>query len=344
MILAPFLTRRSGPRRAPSGGLAENRLRRLRRRSNILAPTLVLGLAGLISGCGSGAESLRQDVAQLRQDLNALTLATRRNRGEMDAVMSQLDRRLKDQGGETQKLGGRLDGLQGEVGRLQARLDEIVQRLDAMSRPSGRSIAPAPTPRTPASPTPIPPPSTPPTAVPSPVPQVPPPTASTPSPPQVAARPSPEDVSPEQAYQAAYIDFSRGNYPLAISGFREIVRRFPESPLADKAQYWVGESYYALARSNANQGQADRATQALEQAVQEFRKVALNYPRGEKVPTAIYKEGLALLELKQPKLAQARLQYLLENFPQSEEAPLARERLAGLTTDPSERRREGSSP
>ena len=60
------------------------------------------------------------------------------------------------------------------------------------------------------------------------------------------------------------------------------------------------------------------------------RRVSLNYPRGDKVPTALYKEALALLELKQPRLAQTRLQYLIDNFPQSEEAPLAKERLANL--------------
>jgi TolA-binding protein len=48
------------------------------------------------------------------------------------------------------------------------------------------------------------------------------------------------------------------------------------------------------------------------------------------VPTALYKEALALVELKQMKVAQARLQYLVDNFPQSEEAPLARERLKSL--------------
>ena len=58
--------------------------------------------------------------------------------------------------------------------------------------------------------------------------------------------------------------------------------------------------------------------------------VSLTYPRGDKVPTALYKEALALLELKQPALAQARLQYLVDTFPQSEEAPLAKERLASL--------------
>ena len=63
---------------------------------------------------------------------------------------------------------------------------------------------------------------------------------------------------------------------------------------------------------------------------QEFRKVFVNYPRGRQVPTALYKEALALVELKQMQVAKARLQYLVDNFPQSEEAPLARERLKNL--------------
>jgi TolA-binding protein len=115
-----------------------------------------------------------------------------------------------------------------------------------------------------------------------------------------------------------------------VAGFREFVRRYPDAALADQAQYWVGESLFSQARASLAAGQADKATRELEQAVQEFRRVSLNYPRGDKVPTALYKEALALLELKQTRLAQTRLQYLLDNFPQSEEAPLARERLANL--------------
>jgi TolA-binding protein len=83
-----------------------------------------------------------------------------------------------------------------------------------------------------------------------------------------------------------------------------------------------------MARATASQ--PEKARENLEQAVQEFRKVVVAYPRGSKVPTALYKEALALVELKQTALAQARLQYLVEHFPQSEEAPLAKERLASL--------------
>jgi tol-pal system protein YbgF len=117
---------------------------------------------------------------------------------------------------------------------------------------------------------------------------------------------------------------------LAVAGFREFLRRYPDHELADNAQYWIGEAHFSLSRGHANAGLPDRAKEELERAVQEFRKVIANYPRGDKAPTALYKEALALLELKQAGVAQARLQYLIENFPQAEEAPLARERLATL--------------
>ncbi len=137
-------------------------------------------------------------------------------------------------------------------------------------------------------------------------------------------------LQPEDIYQAAYIDFSKGAYQLAITNFREFIRRFPDHRLAGNAQYWIGEAYFSLARGFTDAAQADRAQDELGKAIQEFRKVVANYPRGEKTPAALYKEALALIELKQPQVAQARLQYLVDNFPQAEETPLARERLAVL--------------
>jgi len=255
------------------------------------------------AGCADvSGQALQQDVAQLRQDLNSLTVAVHRGRGDTETVVGQLDRRTREQGAESSKqsaaLNARLDVLSAEVARVSARVDELSQRVETLGRgaPSGgaapRSGAPAPS---------------------------------------GAAVPPPArggGASAEESYQAAYLDFSKGLYPLAVSGFRDFLRRFPDSPLADSSQYWIGEAYFSMARATASQ--PEKARENLEQAVQEFRKVVVAYPRGSKVPTALYKEALALVELKQTALAQARLQYLVEHFPQSEEAPLAKERLAGL--------------
>ena len=273
-----------------------------------LLPAIAIGAAGCADGSGQG---LQQDVAQIRQDLNSLTLAVHRSRGDTDTVVGQLDRRTREQNAETAKqtaaLGARVDALSAEVARITARLDELSQRMDALGRsaPSGGGAGVPPPTRSGGAPIPA-------------------PSGSV----ATAPRASGGAGSAEESYQAAYLDFSKGLYPLAITEFRDFLRRFPDSALADSAQYWIGEAYFSMARATASQ--PDKARENLEQAVQEFRKVMVAYPRGGKVPTALYKEALALVELKQTALAQTRLQYLVEHFPQSEEAPLAKERLASL--------------
>jgi TolA-binding protein len=56
----------------------------------------------------------------------------------------------------------------------------------------------------------------------------------------------------------------------------------------------------------------------------------IEYPRGERVPSALYKRALALLELRQPALAEAELRVLVDQFPTHEEAVKAREELAKI--------------
>jgi len=280
------------------------------RRLPFVASAALLAMVAASAGCADvSGQALQQDVAQLRQDVNSLTLAVHRGRGDTDTVVGQLDRRTREQGADTAKqiaaLSARLDALSGEVARVTARVDELSQRVDSLGRsaPSGGA-------------SPIPPPAR--------------SGGATVPAPSVAAAPrtAGSGATAEESYQAAYLDFSKGLYPLAVSGFRDFLRRFPDSALADSAQYWIGEAYFSMARATASQ--PDKSRENLEQAVQEFRKVMVAYPRGSKVPTALYKEALALVELKQTALAQARLQYLVEHFPQSEEAPLAKERLASL--------------
>jgi tol-pal system protein YbgF len=290
----------------------------------------VVGLV-LLAGCASVADvtgtATQADLLQLRNEVVAAQQTAQRARSEAEAIATRaVEARLRTQSAESERqltaLTRRLDGLTTSLTELGGRIDELSVRVDAL----GRQLKAAPpaipvTPTTPATPA-----APPRVATPAP------PTAPvTPPPPAPAGtRPATDALQPQDIYQAAYIDFSKGSYALAMAGFREFLRRFPEHPLAGNAQYWIGESHYSLARGHVNAGQPDKAAPELEQAVQEFRKVLANYPRGEKAPTALYKEALALLELKQPGLAQQRLEYLVANFPQAEETPLARERLAAI--------------
>lgn len=286
------------------------------------------------------------DLLQIRTDIASLRLATQQAKAQAESVAVQADARAREQAAENGRqataLNQRVEGLASTVTALSARLDQLTTRVEALARPAPAPRAATPpraahapaappaasaAPRTAAPATAAPAPAAPTTAAPAtagPAPATPPPAVAS------IPRATTGSLQPQDIYQAAYIDFSKGSYPLAIAGFREFVRRFPEHELADNAQYWIGEALVSQARAAANAGQDAQATDLLQQAVQEFRKVLANYPRGDKAPTALYKEALVLVELKQPQLAQTRLQYLIENFPQAEEAPLARERLAAL--------------
>ena len=268
----------------------------------------------MLGGCATAAEvtgtATQQDLMQLRADVAALQLAVQRTRSETDAATAQADRRGREHAAEADRqltaLTRRLESLSSTLASLTGRVDELNTRVETLNRQLRTGAAPSP--------------ST------APAPGSAPGTAPT----SPGLRPTTGALQPQDIYQAAYLDFSKGSYALAIAGFREFLRRFPEHELAGNAQYWIGEAHYSLARGYASQNQGDKARESLEQAVTEFRRVVANYPRGEKVPAALFKEALTLIDLKQPALAQARLQYLIDNFPQAEETPLARDRLASL--------------
>ena len=121
------------------------------------------------------------------------------------------------------------------------------------------------------------------------------------------------NVDPKQLYDAAYLDLTKGNYDVAINGFSNYLKYFPETEQAANAQYWLGECYYA--KKNYTK------------AAIEFHRVLEDYSTGTKVPSALYKLGLSLLELKSVGQAEKYLQELVDKYPNTQEANLAREKL-----------------
>lgn len=124
---------------------------------------------------------------------------------------------------------------------------------------------------------------------------------------------------PIQLYQAAYRDYQRGNWDLAIEGFEDFLDESPDSDLADNASYWIGESYYSQ--------------QKYRQAIERFDQVVSRYPQSDRVPAALLKKGLAYLELGQRAQGIVQLQYVVHEHPASPEAALAREKLRSLGID-----------
>jgi len=300
----------------------------------------------LLAGCATPEPTplLSDDFTRLRSDLTRIEQSIQRTQAEIKADLQRADRQSAQSVTELQKslaqLGSRFDQIGRDTAQIQSRLDELRRRVDALAlqfdvagppptspgRPAGPPAG-LPTPAAPSGPSR---PGAPPAggAAPAPGPAAPPaPSSPVPAP---AASASAAARQASDLYQTAYIDYTRGNYNLAIAAFKEFIRLYPENDLAEKAQYWIGESHFSLARDLQTRGDRTRATQEFERAVQEFRRVMISYPRGDRVPTAVYKEALALLEVQQPQLAEARLQFLVDQFPYTEEAAKAKDELAKL--------------
>lgn len=122
--------------------------------------------------------------------------------------------------------------------------------------------------------------------------------------------------SAEALYNAAYADFSKGNYALAISGFEEYATRFSESDYADNALYWVGECHFS-------QGN-------YEVAIRAFDRMLERYPDSDRAAAANLKKGLAYLELNEIRQAVVQLRFVEDSYPISDEARIARDKLASL--------------
>jgi tol-pal system protein YbgF len=134
----------------------------------------------------------------------------------------------------------------------------------------------------------------------------------------VPATPEPA-ADPMQTYQAAYRDYQRGNYDLAIEGFREFVTGNPNSDLADNAAYWIGESLFSQKKYR--------------EAIEQFDSVVTKYPMSDKVPGALLKKGYSYISIGERAQGIVQLQYVVHEHPKSSEAALARQRLKQLGID-----------
>jgi len=133
---------------------------------------------------------------------------------------------------------------------------------------------------------------------------------------EAAFRPRPAARAPGELYDTATADYTKGRYALAIQGFEDYLRTYPNTDLSDNAQYWIGECHYAQKKYT--------------EAVGDFDKLLKDWPKSDKAAAALLKKGYALAELGQKAEAVVQLQYVVHEYPSSEEARLARARLKAL--------------
>ena len=130
--------------------------------------------------------------------------------------------------------------------------------------------------------------------------------AAAPSAPRVTTAPQ------QQEYDAAFDLMKQGLYDRAVKAFRAFLAKYPDSGLADNAQYWIAEGNYVLRNYKL--------------ALEEFTKV-VNAPQNPKAPDALLKIGYVHYELNAYDKARKTLAEVQERYPGTSVARLAAVRL-----------------
>ena len=119
-----------------------------------------------------------------------------------------------------------------------------------------------------------------------------------------------------RVYEEAQQQRRIGNYQAAIVGFQSFVLQFARSPLAHRAQYWIGDSYYNM--------------RDFKNAIANQQKLISTFPDSASVPDALLNMASSYIELGDTAAAKKTMDNLVARYPSSEAAEKAKRRLASL--------------
>jgi tol-pal system protein YbgF len=123
----------------------------------------------------------------------------------------------------------------------------------------------------------------------------------------------------QAAYDRAFNTLKSGSYSDSIAQFREFLQHYPQSPLDDNAQYWIGEAYYVM--------------RDYDSAANAFRAVGEHYPQSRKAPDALLKLGMTQYDQQHTSDARTTLNQVVERYPNSDAAKIATTQLAKIAAE-----------
>ena len=250
---------------------------------------------------------------------------------DLDERLKRIERLLESEGlvrlfEEVESLGAEIRGLRGQqemqahtVNQIKERqrelyldIDQRLQRIESgaplqaagAQQPAAAAPAVAPSASAPATPQ---------------LPQSPAQPSATAATEPSATAAAPAGVDPfaeQQAYQGAFDLLKSGRYEDAAAALQQFIATYPAGSYADNAQYWLGETHYI--------------TRRFDLALQEFQRLVSEYPGSQKLPGALLKIGYTHDELGNKAEAERILSDLVERYPQSAAAGLARKRLVSI--------------
>jgi tol-pal system protein YbgF len=123
------------------------------------------------------------------------------------------------------------------------------------------------------------------------------------------------DASADQMYEASLAQLRRGSTSTGRTGLRELLKAYPSSPRTADALYFIGQSY---------------SSENADSAAAYYGQVVDGYASSPRAPSALYNLGLLAERRKDTAKARDTYQRVVQKYPQSDEAALARDRLKAL--------------
>jgi len=130
------------------------------------------------------------------------------------------------------------------------------------------------------------------------------------------AAPSSMQDSSRHLYDRVMEEFKHRDYEAALAGFRFFLELHGQSSLAANAQYWVGECQYRLGR--------------YKEALKSFYHVVSYYPLSPKLAASTLKIGQTYTRMKDHEKARMMYERVIDQYPESAEAELARKALDAM--------------
>ena len=265
---------------------------------------LAAGFLAAVTGCVSGSDidGLHKHLSVVEKEVDAVSKQSS-SKEEVAKLNEALAKQAQTLLRSNADLGTKFDDLTREMQALAGKLEDANRRLTQLSQQIAETQGHA-------TPSVILPPASP--AAPGAATQG---TGPAPAP----AGPRGGGITPADLFAQATADYQRGRYDLARQGFEDYAEKFPRTDLSDDALYWAGECWSAQKKPR--------------EAIAAFDRLFRAYPQSDKAPAAHLKKGIAHLELGEKAQAMVELNFVVNQFPGSDEAKSARQRLKSLGGD-----------
>ena len=124
------------------------------------------------------------------------------------------------------------------------------------------------------------------------------------------------DPAEKREFEASLAVFRTGDFAAAQNSLLAFLRKYPTSGYASSTLFWLGNAQYA--------------TKDYKESIVNFRKLLSIAPQHARAPEAMLAISNCLVELKDIKAAKKAMEDLVKQYPTSEAAQTAKDRLARL--------------